>query len=90
VNLTLSESDIPAGALERALAEAVKAQIDDLQLYTAKEAAAFLKVPASTFRDIVRREQCGLFDLGQRGARWSGKQLRELLARREVKSAAKA
>jgi hypothetical protein len=87
MNLTLSESDIPAGALERALSEAVKEQVADLQLFTAREAAALLKLPLPTFRDLVKREQVGSVDLGPRGARWTLKQIQELIKRREVKAA---
>jgi hypothetical protein len=86
MNVTLSESDIPAGTLEKAISDAVKEKVEDLQLLTAKEAAALMKVPVTTFRDLARREQCGSFDLGPRGARWSMKQIRSLQAKREVKA----
>jgi hypothetical protein len=90
MKLELTADDIPHSALEKAISEAVKEKVEDLQLLTAKEAAAFLKVPVPTFRDIAKREQCGNIDLGPRGARWSIKQLRALIAKREVKAVTSA
>lgn len=77
--------DLPPGAFEKALAAAVREACEDLQLLDAEACAGLLAVSVPRFRQIATERKLSGYDLGQRGARWSLKQIRELLREREVK-----
>lgn len=83
MSLTLS---IPSDVLERAIAEAVssvvKAGAEDLQMLDAKQASELLKITPQAFRKLAGDS----FDFGQRRARWSLRELRELVETRRVKA----
>lgn len=53
---------------------------DDGELLTVEEAAAILKVPASTLRQWTREGQVTCIRLGPRATRWTRPLLREIVA----------
>jgi sugar/nucleoside kinase (ribokinase family) len=87
MRLELTPTDLPPEVLQAALADAARAALDDLQLFDAHDAAKLLKMPTQAFRRLAKRHNGGSFDFGQRAARWSGKQLRELMAAHEIRGA---
>lgn len=88
MKLELTHDDVPPDALKAALVEAAKDALEGLQLYDAPTAAALLGLPVQAFRRLVKRHRGGCYDFGQRAARWSGRQIRELQQAHEVKGGA--
>jgi hypothetical protein len=77
---------IPADIVERALKAAfsehlANIDLEDVKLYTAKEAAGMLKLTQQGFRRIAKDQ----VDFGPQSKRWSLKDIRHLIELRRVK-----
>lgn len=72
-------------SLAAAIAETLRDRLDDIRLLDAGQAAQVLGVTVPTFRNIADREKIPSVDFGERNARWSINDLRELKKKREVK-----
>jgi sugar/nucleoside kinase (ribokinase family) len=87
MRLELTAEDMPPEVLQAALTTAAREALDSLQLFDAVGAAKLLRMPTQAFRRLAKKHNAGSFDFGQRAARWSGKQLREIMAAHEVRGA---
>lgn len=81
---------IPKELLERALSAAFREnvkslEVESLKLIDAKEAANLLGITPRAFRNIA----CDHFDFGTKRARWSLKDLRQIIEKRRVRGGAR-
>lgn len=72
-------------ALAAALAETMKAHLNDALLLDAGQAAQILGLTVPTFRNLAEREGIRSYDFGERNTRWSLADIQALAKRREVK-----
>lgn len=73
---------IPEDVFIRALKESAAANMDSLQMVTAKEAAGLLKLTPQAFREIATDH----FNFGPHRTRWSLADIKALIEKRRIKS----